>query len=146
MSTINRLALQDTVNTGLQLAVYSPENGDARRLPVGALLTFFQQQYVHPDFAVNLFTPGTGFSISLNNVSQWVCIQPAGTLATGTITLPLSPTDGTEILITTTQQITALTIGLNGAVAIYGEPSTLGAEDKFRLRYLAQTSSWYCIA
>jgi hypothetical protein len=41
-------------------------------------------------------------------------LQPAGTLATGTITLPLNTgvPDGTTVLITTTQEITSLTIAL----------------------------------
>jgi hypothetical protein len=74
--------------------------------------------------------------------------QPAGTLAAGTITLPLNTgtPDGTEVLITTTQQITAFTLAGNGAAAVYGAPSTLAAEDFFRVRYVLSTNSWYRIA
>jgi hypothetical protein len=68
---------------------------------------------------------------------QWVLIQPAGTLATGTVTLPLNTgtPDGTEVLVTTTQQITTLTIGLNGAAAVYGNGlTTMSAGDQFSSR------------
>lgn len=74
-------------------------------------------------------------------------LQPAGTLASGTIVLPLntSTPDGTEVLITTTQTITALAIGLNGAVAVNGTPTTLSAGAAVRLRYYQSTLSWYAI-
>jgi hypothetical protein len=75
-------------------------------------------------------------------------IQPAGTLATGTVTLPLNTQtpDGTEVLITTTQQITGFTLAPNGAAQLYGVPTTLAAQDNFRVRYYQPTNSWYRIA
>jgi hypothetical protein len=79
---------------------------------------------------------------------MWALLQPAGTLATGTVTLPLNSAtpDGTEVLITTTQQITAFTLALNGATAAYGDPATLAAEDNFRMRFYQPTNSWYRIS
>jgi hypothetical protein len=75
-------------------------------------------------------------------------IQPAGTLASGMVTLPLNTgtPDGTEVLITTTQQITSFTLALNGAANAYGAPSTLAAQDFFRMRFYQSTNSWYRIA
>jgi hypothetical protein len=49
-------------------------------------------------------------------------------------------------LITTTQQITAFTLNANGAAQLYGVPTTLAAEDHFRVRYFQSTNSWYTIA
>ena len=146
-----QLSLQTQVSGGDQLAVYSPNNGDARRLPVSALLQYFQQTFAAPTLATNIYTPGTGFNIAVPTPvaqQQWVLLQPAGTLATGTVTLPLNTAtpDGTEVLITTTQQITAFTLGLNGAAALYGDPTTLAAEDFFRMRFVQATNSWYRIA
>ena len=65
-----------------------------------------------------------------------------------TVTLPLNTLtpDGTEVLITTTQQITAFTLALNGAAAGFGDPTTLAAEDFFRMRFYQATNSWYRIA
>jgi hypothetical protein len=136
---------------GDQIPVYTPNNGDARRLPIGALLAYFQQNFASPTLATNVYTPGTGFNLPVPTPvaqQQWMLIQPAGTLATGTVTLPLntSTPDGTEVLITTTQQITAFTLGANGASALYGDPTTLGAEDFFRMRFVQATNSWYRIA
>ena len=151
MPQINQLPLLSTVSAGDQIPVYSPNNGDARRLPVSGLLTYFQQTFASPTMAVNLYVPGTGFNITVPTpVSQqlWMLLQPAGTLAAGTITLPLNTQtpDGTEVLITTTQQITSFTLALNGAAAAYGDPSTLAAEDFFRMRFVQSLNSWYRIA
>jgi hypothetical protein len=131
--------------------LYTPNNGDARRLPVNELLQFFQQTFAAPSLATNLFTPGTGFNIPVPtpvSQQQWILIQPAGTLAVGAVTLPLNTLtpDGTEVLITTTQQITAFTLNANGAAQLYGVPTTLAAEDHFRVRYFQSTNSWYTIA
>jgi hypothetical protein len=151
MPYINQLPLLTVASPGDQIPVYTPNNGDARRLPIGALLTYFQQTFASPTLATNVYTPGTGFNLAVPtpvSQQQWMLIQPAGTLATGTVTLPLNTQtpDGTEVLITTTQQITAFTLAPNGAAAAYGDPSTLAAEDFFRMRFVQATNSWYRIA
>ena len=151
MPTINQLPLLGQVSPGDQVPVYSPNNGDARRLPVSALLAYFQQTFASPTLATNVYTPGTGFNVAVPSpvaAQQWMLIQPAGTLALGTVTLPLNTQtpDGTEVLITTTQQITGFTLAPNGAANVYGAPSTLAAEDFFRMRFVQATNSWYRIA
>jgi hypothetical protein len=151
MPYINQLPLLSQVSAGDQIPVYTPNNGDARRLPVSGLLQYFQQTFAAPTLATSISTPGTGFNISVPtpvSQQQWMLIQPAGTLASGTVTLPLNTQtpDGTEVLVTTTQQITSFTLGANGASALYGDPSTLAAEDFFRMRFVQSTNSWYRIA
>jgi hypothetical protein len=151
MPQINQLPLLAQVSSGDQLPVYSPNNGDARRTSVGSLLTYFQQTFASPTMAVNIYTPGTGFNQAVPTPvaeQQWMLLQPAGTLATGTITLPLNTgtPDGTEVLVTTTQEITTFTLALNGASAANGAPSTLLANEFFRMRFVQSTNSWYRIA
>jgi hypothetical protein len=151
MPQINQLPLLAQVSPGDQVPIYSPNNGDARRLPISALLAYFQQTFASPTLATNVYTPGTGFNLAVPTPvaqQQWMLIQPAGTLASGTITLPLNTQtpDGTEVLVTTTQQITAFTLAINGATAAYGAPLTLAAEDFFRMRFVQATNSWYRIA
>ena len=150
MPQINQLPVLSTVSSGDQLPVYSPNNGDARRTSIGSLLTFFQQSFASPTLSVNLYVPGSGFNITVPTPvsnDQWMLLQPAGTLATGTITLPLNTgvPDGTTVLITTTQEITSLTIALNGATAIYGGVSTLAAGTATAIRFYQPTNSWYQI-
>jgi hypothetical protein len=151
MAYINQLPLLAVASPGDQIPVYTPNNGDARRLPIGALLQFFQQNFASPTLATSISTPGTGFNITVPtpiSQQQWMLLQPAGTLAAGTITLPLNTQtpDGTEVLITTTQIITSFTMALNGASASYGAPTTLAASGYFRMRFVQATNSWYRIA
>jgi hypothetical protein len=151
MPYINQLPLLMVASPGDQIPVYTPNNGDARRLPIGALLDYFQKTFASPTLATNIFTPGTGFNVAVPTPvaqQQWMLIQPAGTLASGTVTLPLNTQtpDGTEVLVTTTQQITAFTLAPNGAAQLYGVPTTLAAQDNFRVRFVQATNSWYKIA
>jgi hypothetical protein len=150
MPTINQLPLLSPISSGDQLPVYSPNNGDARRTSIGSLLTFFQQSFASPTLSVNLYVPGSGFNITVPTPvsnDQWMLLQPASTLATGTITLPLNTgvPDGTTVLITTTQEITSLTIALNGATAIFGGVTSLAAGTATAIRFYQPTNSWYQI-
>ena len=150
MPSINQLPVIGQVSPGDQIPVYTPNNGDARRMSVNALLQYFQQTFASPTLAVNLYVPGSGFNITVPtpvSEQQWMLLQPAGTLATGTITLPLNTgvPDGTTLLITSTQEITSLTIALNGASAIYGAVTTLGAGCAAVYRFYQPTNSWYNI-
>ena len=150
MPTINQLPVLNVISSGDQLPVYSPNNGDARRTSIGSLLTFFQQSFASPTLSVNLYVPGSGFNITVPTPvsnDQWMLLQPAGTLATGTITLPLNTgvPDGTTVLITTTQEITSLTIALNGASAIFGGVTSLAAGTATAIRFYQPTNSWYQI-
>jgi hypothetical protein len=150
MPSINQLPVIGQVSPGDQIPVYTPNNGDARRMSVNALLQYFQQTFASPTLSTNLYVPGSGFNITVPTPvsnDQWMLLQPAGTLATGTITLPLNTgvPDGTTVLITTTQEITLLTIALNGASAIFGGVSFLGAGTATAIRFYQPTNSWYQI-
>lgn len=150
MTTINQLPLQSSISGSDQLAAYSAVNGDTRRVPVSSLLTYFQSTFASPTMATTYITPGTGFNYSVPTPSaaaQWILIQPAGGLADGTVTLPLASAiaDGLEVLITTTQQIAAFVIALNGAAQLFGNVTALSAGDFVKYRYYADTNSWYRI-
>lgn len=150
MPTINQLSGLSQVSAGDLLPIYVPNNGDARKVSVSQLLEYFQTSFAAPTVATNLYTPGAGFNVTVPtpvSEQQWMIIQPVGTLATGTITLPLNTgvPSGTEVLITTTQIITTFTLALNGASAAFGAPTTLAANAFFRMRFYQSTNSWYRI-
>jgi hypothetical protein len=149
MTTINQLSGISRITSGDQIPIYAQNQGDARRMSVGQLLEYFQSTFAAPGLSVIQLTPGTGFNYAIQDPqsSQWVIIQPAGTLASGTVTLPLSTgtPDGTEILVTSTQDITAFTLGLNGASFAYGAPTALAANAFFRMRFYGAANSWYRI-
>lgn len=151
MPTINQLASLSQVSGGDQLPIYVPNNGDARKVSVTQLLQYFQQTFASPTVSTNLYVPGTGFNITVPtpvSEQQWMLLQPAGALASGTITLPLNTgvPDGTQLLVTSTQTITTLTIAINGATAIFGGPTTISAGGFFTLRFYQATNSWYRVA
>jgi hypothetical protein len=62
--------------------------------------------------------PLTGFSLTFANSQSYLALNPAGTLATGTVTLAPSPSDGARECIFTTQTITALTVSANSGQTI----------------------------
>jgi len=150
MPQINQLASLSQVSGADQIPVYNTNNGDARKMSVNALLQYFQTTFAAPTVSTNLFTPGAGFNVTVPTPvadQQWMILQPAGTLATGTVTLPLNTgvPDGTEVLITSTQTVTAFTLALNGAAQIFGNVSTLTSGAAIRYRYYLATNSWYNI-
>jgi hypothetical protein len=151
MPAINQLSGLSQLSSGDLLPIYVPHNGDARKVSIGQLLAFFQRQFASPTLSTQLATPGTGFNVAVQtpvSEQQWLILQPAGTLASGTVTLPLNTQtpDGTELLVTSTQIVTAFTLALNGAAAAYGAPTALAANGFFRVRYYAATNSWYRIS
>lgn len=151
MPTINQLSGISQVSGGDLLPVYVSNNGDARKVSITQLLQYFQQTFASPTVSTNLYTPTTGFNVTVPtpvSEQQWMVIQPAGTLAAGTITLPLNTgvPDGTQVLVTTTQIITSFTLALNGAAAAFGAPTTLAANAFFTMRFYQATNSWYRVA
>lgn len=110
-------------------------------LPAGSTgKTVLETQYASPS--------ATGFNILVLEPSTWLIITPDAAYANGTITLPVSSSvdDKSEILVNSTQQITTLTIDGNGASAVSGAPSSMGASDSFRLRYDAQSFTWFRVS
>ena len=68
-------------------------------------------------------------------------------ILTLTIKLPAiaNVIDKQDILINCTQAVTTLTIDDNGAGTVTGAPSSLSANDFFRLKYDATGDVWYRI-
>jgi hypothetical protein len=95
------------------------------------------------DINYDYVQPSTGFTIAFPNNTYDLILDPAGTLATGTVTMPTSPTDGQIAYIHSSQIISALTIssGNSGSVAC---PSTIGAGGSIRLFYKNSNTKWYC--
>jgi len=86
----------------------------------------------------------TGFSYTFAAGTQTLVMNPAGTLATGTITMPAAPADGMTITITTTQQITALTIAGNSGQSIGGtQVALMAANSALSFVYRLTNTTWY---
>lgn len=99
------------------------------------------------DQAYSKQVPTTGFSITIAAGLQTLILDPAGTLATGTITLPAKPADGQQIRITSTQMITALTVAANAGQSIKNAPTTfntsLTGAQGYEYMYVIANTTWY---
>lgn len=89
--------------------------------------------------------PSTGFSYTFAAGVNVLVMNPAGTLATGTITMPASPADGMTITFSSTQTITALTVNANTGQSITGQPSSFGAGSASTFVYRLSNTTWYPI-
>lgn len=149
MPTINQLPTVTSLSGGDQFAVYNTGNGDARKVSASALAAYVNG-LESSDYITQYSSPLTGFVLPVEAApaKTFVVLTPAGTLATGTLVLPLASgmTNRAEITVVTTEAITALSFTLNGATAIYGEPTTLAAEGYFTLKYDAGLNSWFRVA
>jgi trimeric autotransporter adhesin len=90
----------------------------------------------------DLTAPATGFTYTVPNGTASALINPAGTLATGTINMPAVPTDGQKLTIASSQQITALTMSGNGNTLL-GALVTIGANGFATWQYRASNTTWF---
>tara|TARA_R110000772_G_scaffold223417_1_gene333925 strand:+ start:666 stop:1826 length:1161 start_codon:yes stop_codon:yes gene_type:complete len=149
MPTINQLPTITTLSGGDQLPVYATSNGDARKASITTLVEYFQTTFADPNYTVIINAPtNSGFNIALAASSQsiWLIMNPTGTFAAGSVTLPpvADCYDGQEIIMISTQTISALTINGNGGTLV-GVPLSLGAGSSFTIRFNELQSTWYTI-
>ncbi len=151
MTTINRLTRTDTVSAGDVVPVYVQNQGDARGASMTVISDFVlsQIEISGTDFVTQYALPAaTGFSIQVNDTSEntHLIISPTGPFAAGTIVLPLSTNliEGQQVIVTTTQSVTALTVSPNGA-SVIGAPTGLSANQSFALKYDSASTTWYMV-
>lgn len=88
----------------------------------------------------------TGFSYTFAAGVNVLVMNPVGTLATGTITMPAAPADGMTISFSSTQAITALTVNANTGQSIVGAPTSLSAGGGASFIYRLANTTWYAQA
>ena len=148
MPQINQLSSTDEVQPGDQIPIYSAANGDARKAALSLLKTFFQEGATASDDKITQYAApsATGFSVQVNNgaLSVWLVLTPTAGFAVGTLVLPdvANCVDRQEVLVNCTQVVTTLTVSGNGST-VTGAPTTLAANEFFRLRFDAITDTWY---
>ncbi len=89
--------------------------------------------------------PLTGFSTTIANGTGFFIVNPAGTLATGTITMPATPVDKQQVTISSTQVITALTHNPNSGQTLKGALTTIAANGSAAWIYRSTDTTWYRI-
>jgi hypothetical protein len=86
----------------------------------------------------------TAFTYTFAAGTQVLVMNPAGTLATGTITFPAAPADGMTVTFSSTQIITALTLAGNGKTIVSAVTALL-ANQAASYVYRLSNTSWYPI-
>jgi hypothetical protein len=154
MPQINQLSSINQLQAGDNFPVYDQSNGDARKVALSVLQEYLQNNLTFPtfsgmqDFETQYASPSaTGFNVQITNGSNNIhlILTPTTGIAAGTITMPLlaGVVDKQEVLVNCTQQITTLTVAGNGAVAVTGAPTALGADDFFRMKFDLLSQTWY---
>ncbi len=87
--------------------------------------------------------PLTGATVAMSAGEAFQIIDPAGTLAALTVTLPPSPVDGQIAGFSTSQELTALTLTAPGGATVAGAPTTLLLGGATRFIYRAANTTWY---
>lgn len=150
MPTINQLSSVSSVSGADQIPIYDASNGDARKASVSVFADYMQANLSIQgtlEYANQYASPSTtGFTVTVRDSSSsvWLLLTPTAGFATGSIVLPSSVNciNNQELLVNCTQQVSTLTIDGNGAT-VTGKPSSLGADDFFRLKYDAIGNIWY---
>lgn len=151
-----KITRTDNVSLGDLAVVYANNSGDFRGTPYSSVVDLMQNALTFPDagksYEVTQYAApaAAGFNIVISGdsgQSVHLIITPSAGLAGGAITLPDVGTlkDRQEIVVNCTNQITSLTIDGSGAASVVGAPSSLGADDFFRLKFDAITGNWYRI-
>lgn len=92
----------------------------------------------------SLQTPLTGFSITIPTNTRSMLLNPAGTLASGTITMPPNPVvDGQFVTIASSQTITTLTVLANSGQTLNGAVTTLPLNGFATWQFNLSTTTWY---
>lgn len=87
--------------------------------------------------------PLTGFAITVPNTCSLLILNPAGTLATGTVLMPINPIDGQLVAIASSQTVSVLTVSPNGGQTLNGAPSTIAANTSLWWRYILTVTTWF---
>ena len=99
------------------------------------------------DVGYSYQTPTTGFSITIGADVTTLILDPAGTLATGTIIMPAAPRNGRIINLSSSQTITALTVSPNTGQSIKNAPTSLTVSTTsgqgYQYIYRAANTTWY---
>ena len=150
MASINQYPTKENIDGSELLVCFDSSNSDTRKFSVSALNTYIQSLTTAnvSGYATQYSAPSaTGFTVTItdNQSNVHLILTPTAGFAAGTITLPLASNtlDGQCVMVNTTQIVTALTIGANGATSVTGAPTTISANGYFTLKYDSPTKSWF---
>ena len=150
-ATISSLSQTD-IAAADSIPFASAANGADRRTSVTQLIALIQAALTDNGGPVTQYAApaATGFTVTIappvGGASVYLLLTPVAGYAAGTITLPAQAAciDGQELLCSSTQAVTTLTVAGNGST-VNGAPSALTANAFFRLRFDGVFKAWYRI-
>lgn len=148
--SIDSLSQTTTVTAADQIPLYSAQGGGDVRVALSVLTAYLQALLTDDDSPITQYAApsATGFSVTVapaeNGGSVYLLLTPVAGYAAGTLVLPAVANciDGQELILSTTQAVTTLTINGSGAT-VNGAPTALAANAFFRLRFDGIFNAWY---
>lgn len=86
--------------------------------------------------------PTTGFTYTFTTANG-VILNPAATLATGTVVMPASPVDGMTVTISSTKDITTFTVSGSSGQTVSNAITTLLAGGSVTYLYRSANTTWF---
>jgi len=126
-------------NDTVQVNPYGAPSAQSQFAPPGAIAGVDQYSYQ---------VPLTAFSITVPVYVAELYLNPAGTLATGTLTLMAAPSDGQRFCLEDSQTQTAITISANTGQTLtsgtycLATPTALVANTRYCWRYFGSQAAW----
>ena len=126
-------------NDTVQVNPYGAPSAQSVFAPPGAIAGIDQYSYQ---------VPLTAFAITVPSYVSELYLNPAGTLATGTLTMMATPSDGQRFCLEDSQTQTAITISANTGQTLtagtYGlaTPTALVANTRYCWRYFGSQAAW----
>ena len=99
-----------------------------------------------PESLYSVQVPVTGFSITVAAAIYTQILNPAGTLATGSVKMPASPVpDGFELVLASTQTVTTLTMTANTSQTLKNGLTTIAAGGFAKWKFQLSSLTWFRI-
>lgn len=126
------LILQSYTDAGAPLVQPLTINRATGAITLGSVLA---------DGTTSFHAATSGFNVTIPNGCNRYLIAPAGTLASGTATMPAAPVQNQIVIFTTSQAVTSFTLSPNAGQTLLGAPTTLAANTS--IQYLYNGTTWY---
>lgn len=129
-----------------QIAIWDQANSNTRKTSLNYLLELFEANISNGKPDTQYEAPNaTDFSVTVDSedgTDIHLLLAPAAGYADGAIVLPSTGLEDKQtVLVTCTQAITTLVV--SSTKTLYGEPSSMAADDFFTLKYDLTFDSWY---
>lgn len=138
--TKNTISADDLSGADL-VSIFSQVFGGNRDVALTQMGEYFKANFATTSLTVQRAMPtGSGFSVTIAGAETHLLLTPTGEY-TGTINLP-NATDRQEVLVTSSDAVTTLTLTPQTGDTVLGAPASLSDNGFFRLKYDGADSVW----